>query len=549
MSGDRRPGRRPPPRASVAGRCRPGTPPAAGQAGPRGSRRATTSPRSGCWRAPIVVGRARPRRMTRGRRLSPAAAPRIRGGPARARAADPRACPEAGAERVVVGRPPATIRARTAPAATNPRRLRAGQVGPGLGQPTLEWAGARRRRRVEDETAAAPIAPSLARATATGGGGAGMAGTKRTRAYIGLGANVGDAAGRSRRAVHALAALPGRPARAPSRGSTPRIRSASPTSRSSATRRWPSTSRAAPTRRSGPRPAGRPEGARARVRPAVARALGTARDRPRPARLRSGSPGDRAAGGWSLARCGRPGEADRLLVVPHPEAPRAALRARPAGRPGAGPRAAGLGGSGRRPRAATARIDGADGRPADRPLGPAGSGEWRPGGSLEPDRRRPAPVEHVDRVDEPDLLRLVGHHERVGPGATAEEADALEQVAARHPGRGEDEVVARREVLGRGRPGPRRRRCPSASARARSSSLRNRKRAWISPPRQRSAAAVITPSGAPPMPITAWTPVPGHGAADRGRQVAVGDQLDPGAGRPHLLDQVVVARPLEDRRP
>src|SRR5918992_1301235 len=49
---------------------------------------------------------------------------------------------------------------------------------------------------------------------------------------------------------------------------------------------------------------------------------------------------------------------------------------------------------------------------------------------------------------------------------------------------------------------------PMRRARSRSSSLRKRKRAWISPPRQRSAAAVITPSGAPPMPMTACTPVP-----------------------------------------
>ena len=36
-----------------------------------------------------------------------------------------------------------------------------------------------------------------------------MASTRRTRAYIGLGANVGDAAGTLAAAIHALAALPG----------------------------------------------------------------------------------------------------------------------------------------------------------------------------------------------------------------------------------------------------------------------------------------------------------------------------------------------------
>ena len=83
----------------------------------------------------------------------------------------------------------------------------------------------------------------------------------------------------------------------------------------------------------------------------------------------------------------------------------------------------------------------------------AGHGSSR----LEPDGRRPIAVEHVDRVDEPDLLRLVGHHERVGPRAAAEEPDALEQVARGHAGRREDEVLAGREVLGASRPAPRRR--------------------------------------------------------------------------------------------
>ena len=54
----------------------------------------------------------------------------------------------------------------------------------------------------------------------------------------------------------------------------------------------------------------------------------------------------------------------------------------------------------------------------------------------------------MDGVDEADLLRLVGHHQRVRPRAAAEEADALEEVAGRDAGRGEDEVLARGEVLG-----------------------------------------------------------------------------------------------------
>ena len=43
-------------------------------------------------------------------------------------------------------------------------------------------------------------------------------------------------------------------------------------------------------------------------------------------------------------------------------------------------------------------------------------------------------------------LRLVAHHQRVGAGAAAEEADAVEQVAFGDAGRREDEVLARRQV-------------------------------------------------------------------------------------------------------
>src|SRR4029078_13065525 len=67
-----------------------------------------------------------------------------------------------------------------------------------------------------------------------------------------------------------------------------------------------------------------------------------------------------------------------------------------------------------------------------------GSATWTT--KLQADRRRPVAVEHVDRVDEADLLGLVAHHERMGPGAAAEVPDALEQVAGRDAGRREDEV-------------------------------------------------------------------------------------------------------------
>src|SRR4051812_48991214 len=68
--------------------------------------------------------------------------------------------------------------------------------------------------------------------------------------------------------------------------------------------------------------------------------------------------------------------------------------------------------------------------------------------SLESDARRAFPVEHVDGIHEPDGLRLVGHHHRVGAGAATEESNALEQVAGRDTRRGEDQVLAGSEVLG-----------------------------------------------------------------------------------------------------
>ena len=67
---------------------------------------------------------------------------------------------------------------------------------------------------------------------------------------------------------------------------------------------------------------------------------------------------------------------------------------------------------------------------------------------LQPDGWWPLAVEHVDRVHEADLLGLVGHHQRVGPRAAAEEPDALEQLSVRDAGRREHQVLAARQVLG-----------------------------------------------------------------------------------------------------
>ena len=68
----------------------------------------------------------------------------------------------------------------------------------------------------------------------------------------------------------------------------------------------------------------------------------------------------------------------------------------------------------------------------------------------------------------------------------------------------------------------------------------------MSPPTQRSAAAAITPSGAPPMPISTSTPV-------SSKQVAMPPATSPSSMRrmrapadAHLADQLLVARAVED---
>src|SRR4029078_7700064 len=47
-----------------------------------------------------------------------------------------------------------------------------------------------------------------------------------------------------------------------------------------------------------------------------------------------------------------------------------------------------------------------------------------------------------------DLLRLIGHHERMCPCAATEEPNPLEKVTARDAGRREHQAVAGREILG-----------------------------------------------------------------------------------------------------
>src|SRR4051794_14218697 len=163
---------------------------------------------------------------------------------------------------------------------------------------------------------------------------------------------------------------------------------------------------------------------------------------------------------------------------------------------------------------------------------------------LESDPRRAVTVEHVDSVDEADLLGLVGHHQRVRAGAATEEADALEQVAGGDAGRGEDEVVARREVLG---------------------AIDTRLVAVTHP---RAAFALLVAAIAEPRLDLAAEATQRRGcdhalrratgahdrvdagardrARDRGREIAVTDELDSRARGADLFDERVVPRPLED---
>ena len=87
-------------------------------------------------------------------------------------------------------------------------------------------------------------------------------------------------------------------------------------------------------------------------------------------------------------------------------------------------------------------------------------------------------------------------------------------------------------------------------ARASSISARRVGQSWAcsSPPRQRSAAAdehgLARAADADREVVVRAA----HGGRDRGEHVAVLDQLDARAGRADLLDQVVVARAVEDDR-
>ncbi len=288
----------------------------------------------------------------------------------------------------------------------------------------------------------------------------------RVRAYVALGANLGDTAGHARgRGPRPRLPLPGATASAACRGSTPRRPSAlidQPEFRNAVV----ALDVPGRTRRRGR--ARRPCWSRSRTSSARSgdrRASAGARARSTSTCSCSATPSievERPPAGPQR----RPGQGDAPADRPARRGAEPPVRAGAPGRPRARPRAARLGRDGRRGGGAPPGGGGRGRGPADRDLGRRGLAADRADG-LEADGRRAVPIEHVDRVDEPDLLALVRHHQRMRPGAAAEEPDALEQLAGRNAGRREHELVARRPGPRSGRPGPRRRgRASSTPSRA-----------------------------------------------------------------------------------
>ena len=200
---------------------------------------------------------------------------------------------------------------------------------------------------------------------------------RRVRAYVGLGANLGDAAG-------TLAA--GDPCPRGAAGRAPRRRLAAvrdgtrrrrrPARVPQRRRRARRPSRPGPRDR-GARAPGRAQGPGTRVRPPRTRALGTPGARPGPARLRPARAPRRAPVRRTQRR---PFEARSSVAGGPPRRrPRAPLRSRPARRPGTRPASAGLG---RDRRDGPARAEATEGPEAVRPIGrwDRGLGTWAPDG-------------------------------------------------------------------------------------------------------------------------------------------------------------------------
>ena len=221
-------------------------------------------------------------------------------------------------ERCIVGRradDPDVGRAR----GFEPALVPFGEPRPGGPDPALDRAGGRARQRVEDADGDGSHRPSLAvtrEATVA---------ARRVRAYIGLGANVGDAEATLAEAVTALGDLPGARLRGVSRlyVTAPWGEPDQPDFRNAVVAldvpAGTDPASGALALLAGLKDLEREFGRRQR------RPLGPARARPRPAGLRSRAARGRAAAGGAIDRRRRgPGaSAARLLEVPHRDAARA----------------------------------------------------------------------------------------------------------------------------------------------------------------------------------------------------------------------------------
>src|SRR5262249_54085501 len=162
---------------------------------------------------------------------------------------------------------------------------------------------------------------------------------------------------------------------------------------------------------------------------------------------------------------------------------------------------------------------------------------------LEPDDAHRPPFHDVDGVDEADGAGLEGHHHRVGPRPAPEEVHPLEEVALGDTAGGEDQLVPAGQLLGgvdlvevdthRARP-------LGFAVVARAEAPEN-----LSPEtaqRHGREDALGRAAGAHHR-VDAG---PRDGDGDRRRDVAVRNQLDPGAGVTDVLDQLRVAGSVED---
>ena len=315
--------------------------------------------------------------------------------------------PEPPAERCIVGRradDPDVGRARGG----EPAPVPLGEPRPGRPDPALDRAGGRAGHRVEDADGDGSHRPSLAvtrEATVA---------ARRVRAYIGLGANVGDPEATLAEAVRALAGLPGTRLRGVSRlyVTAPWGEPDQPDFRNAVVALDvpgdPDPATAALRLLGRLKDLERDFGRRER------RALGPARARPRPAAC-SVAPGSRSSGHRRRARStprSDPARAARLLEVPHRDAARRLFVLAPLAdlAPGLVPPGWGETVATARRRQAAAEAPTRCGSPG---LGIAAAGRWRPvRGPLTDLRGRDHP--------EADVLVAVGRRILVvavgGPG-------------------------------------------------------------------------------------------------------------------------------------